>query len=114
MGSQFYVSPFDFIGPRSSYLTQKEQKNAPFVSNTLKSLETSLKNGYKLTTKAKFSEALNVFRDIILKVPLLSVGSKADFATAKKILNIAVEYSFALRCDQLKKKTVSIISISSF
>ena len=109
MGSQMFTSTFDFIAPQPLYLTQKGKQNVPFVTNTLKSLEASLKNGYKLTTKAKFAEALNVFRDIMLKIPLLSVPNKSDISTAKKILDIAVEYFFALKCDQLKKKTVRIL-----
>lgn len=106
MSSQFYTSPFAFIPPKAHYITKENNKKTPYITNTLKTLEKTLKNGYDLTTKAKFSEAIKVFREIILKIPLLSLDSKSDIPTAEKILEIAVEYVFALKCDQLKKKTV--------
>lgn len=114
MSSQFFSSPFAFIPPKKIYVTKENDKKSPYISNTLKTLEKTLKSGYDLTTKAKFSDAIKIFREIILKIPLLSLNSKSDLPTAEKILEIAVEYVFALKCDQLKKKIVSVRKSDEF
>lgn len=105
MSSQFYTSPFEFISPVAHYISKQDNPKVPFISNNLKALENKVQNGYNLTTKAQFAEAIVNFREVIAKVPLLSLESKADIPTAKKILDICTEYIYALTCDQLKKTT---------
>jgi hypothetical protein len=39
MSSQFFTSAFDFIAPSSHYITKEDNPKAPFISNTLKTLE---------------------------------------------------------------------------
>lgn len=103
MSSEFFSSPFDFMPPAKHYITKQENCKAPYIANDLKSLEKKIQNGYNLTTKAQFGEAIVAFREVIQKVTLLSLDNKSDLETAKKMIEISSEYIYALLCDQLKK-----------
>ena len=103
MSSQFFTSPFEFIGPASHYITKQENPKSLHIANDLKTLEKKVQNGYNLTTKAAFPEAILNFKEILSKVTLLSLDNKSDIATAKKMIEISTEYIYALNCDQLKK-----------
>lgn len=105
MSSQFFTSPFEFISPSSHYITKNNNPKSPYICNNLKTLEKKVQQGYNLTTKGNFTEAITSFREVISKVPLLSLNSKGDLSTAKKIIEISTEYIYSLTCDQLKKKT---------
>lgn len=111
MTSQFFESTFDFIQPRMHYITSESNDCAPYATNSLKLLETRLQTGFDLTTagKPKFAEALKTFREIVLRIPLLSLTSKADEKIAKEILAIATQYIFALLCDSAIASAVPYI-----
>lgn len=103
MSSEFFTTPFDFMPPAKNYITKQDNSKSPYIVNDLKSLEKKIQNGYNLTTKAQFADAITAFREVIQKVTLLSVDNKSDVETAKKMIEISSEYIFALLCDQLKK-----------
>lgn len=111
MASQFYESSFDFVRPRAHFIASKTNKNLPYPTNNLKLLEAKLQQAYDLTTKAMFPQAVQVFREVILRVPLLSLTTKAEEKVAREMLAISSEYIFGLTCDSEKKQTVSSTSI---
>lgn len=73
--------------------------NRPLVSLSLPVLANSLKHGYKLTTSADFSSALQVFRDIIQSAPLLSVSSDREEAEVRELIKICAEYATCMRLE---------------
>jgi hypothetical protein len=51
----------------------------------LDALAESLQSGYQLTTKGKFSEALQRLQEILMNVPLLVLESKAALTEAQQV-----------------------------
>lgn len=107
LGSEFYFSPMPFVPQVSQFITTNSTPPLPMVSNNLKAAERKLKQGYKHTAEGNFDEALSIFRDILLSIPLMALTSKADLQSAEQLINICAEYIVALSCDQEKKKSNS-------
>lgn len=57
----------------------------PAIGMRLDALAESLQSGYQLTTKGKFSEALQRLQEILMNVPLLVLESKAALTEAQQV-----------------------------
>ena len=106
--SELFYSTMNFIPTHSQFLTPTHNPGLPLVANNLKAAEKKLKHGYKKTTEGNFEDAIEVFRDILISIPLLSLNSKSDVASAHKLIEISTEYIVALSCDSEKKKTSKV------
>jgi coatomer protein complex subunit alpha (xenin) len=106
LSSELFYSTMSFVPTHSQFLVAQHNPSLPLVANNLKAAERKLKQGYNKTTEGEFVEAIEIFRDILTSIPLLSLGSKADLASAEKLISICLEYIVALSCDLEKKKTV--------
>lgn len=102
--SELFYSTMSFIPTHSQFLTPSHNPSLPLVANNLKAAEKKLKQGYKKTTEGSFEEAIQIFRDILTSIPLLSLNAKSDMPTAQKLIQICTEYIVALSCDSEKKK----------
>lgn len=103
LSGSYYLSPMAFTKPINQYITSEKGNNRPHQLFNLKSLEKKLHKGYQFTKEAKFDEALNIFREILISTPLLSVESKQEVDEVDKQIKICVEYIMALSTDKMKK-----------
>ncbi|VDD80775.1 unnamed protein product [Mesocestoides corti] len=75
----------------------------PVVPIRLEHLIARLQTAYQLTTKAKFADAVDRFRSIMLSVPLLVVENNTEEAEAKSLINICKEYIVGLQMEMTRK-----------
>ena len=75
----------------------------PAVPLRLEHLIARLQTAYQLTTKAKFADAVDRFRSIMLAVPLLLVENNTEEAEAKSLINICKEYIIGLQMEMARK-----------
>lgn len=75
----------------------------PAVPLRLEHLISRLQTAYQLTTKAKFADAVERFRCIMLSVPLLLVENNTEEAEAKSLINICKEYIIGLQMEMTRK-----------
>lgn len=75
----------------------------PAVPVRLDTLLARLQTAYQLTTKAKFAEAVDRFREIMLLVPLLVVENSTEESEAKSLLLICREYIVGLQMEMTRK-----------
>lgn len=106
IASQMFYSTMSFVPTHAQYLTTAHNPSLPLVANNLKAAEKKLNQAYNKTTQGSFEEAIQIFRDILISIPLLSLNSKADVANAEKLVKICTEYIVALSCDSEKSKAV--------
>lgn len=104
LSSECFYSTMSFLPTHTQFLTQKNNPSLPLVAFNLKAAERKLKHGYAKTTSGEFAEAIEVFRDVLASIPLLSLDTKADLASAEKLVSICLEYIAALSCELAKKK----------
>lgn len=112
LSSEMFYSTMPFLPTNSQFLAAQHNPSMPLVANNLKAAEKKLKLGYNKTTEGEFVQAIEIFRDILTSIPLLSLGSKADMTSAEKLISLCLEYIVALSCDLEKKKTVATINIA--
>ena len=53
-------------------------KKGPVVGVTLASLMQKLKHGFKLFSSAEFAQSAEVFKTILLNIPLLSLSKESE------------------------------------
>lgn len=58
---------------------------------------------YQLTTIGKFTEAVENFQQILMKIPLLAVDTRQEIAEAQQLLNICREYIVGLQMEIYRK-----------
>ncbi|VDN40407.1 unnamed protein product [Dibothriocephalus latus] len=75
----------------------------PAVPVRLDNLLARLQTAYQLTTKAKFADAVDRFREILLLVPLLVVENSTEESEAKSLLSICREYIVGLQMEMTRK-----------
>ncbi|VDM32758.1 unnamed protein product [Hydatigera taeniaeformis] len=75
----------------------------PALPLRLEHLISRLQTAYQLTTKAKFADAVERFRSIMLSVPLLLVDNNTEEAEAKSLINICKEYIIGLQMEMTRK-----------
>lgn len=107
IASQMFYSTMSFVPTHTQYLTPPHNPNIPLVANNLKAAEKKLNQAYNKTTQGSFEEAIQIFRDILISIPLLSLNSKSDVVNAEKLVKICTEYIVSLSCDAEKTKAVS-------
>lgn len=112
LSSELFYSTMSFVPCNSQFLAAQHNPAMPMVANNLKAAEKKLKHGYNKTTEGEFDKAIEIFRDILTSIPLLSLGSKADLTSAEKLVSICLEYILALSCDLEKKKTVEYFDLA--
>lgn len=110
LSSECFYSTMSFVPINSQFLTPKGNPTLPLVAFNLKAAERKLKYGYTKTTNGEFAEAIEIFRDVLTSIPLLSLETKADLASADKLISICLEYIAALSCELTKRK----IDVNSF
>ena len=80
------------------------QVKPPNLLSTLPILEEKLKQAYRKVTEGKFSDALNLFVNIIHSITLLSVETRREVDEVKELLAIARDYAVALRIELNRKE----------
>lgn len=71
----------------------------PAIGLKLTALAEALQNGYSLTTKGKFQEAIAAMRSILLSVPLLVLDSRNDQTEAEQVMSVfRVSFSIDWSC----------------
>lgn len=90
----------------------------PSIPLRLEHLISRLQTAYQLTTKAKFAEAVERFRSIMLSVPLLVLDNNKEEAEAKDLITICKEYIIGLQMEMMRKtlpkETDEVISKPAF
>ena len=76
----------------------------PTIGLKLSELIQRLQRAYDLTTNGKFVEAIDVFRSILLSVPLLVVDSKQEIAEAQLMIETCREYIVGLQMECYRKE----------
>lgn len=69
----------------------------------LEELVARLQLAYRLTTNGRFQEAVDIFRSILLSVPLLVVESRQDILESQQLIEICKEYIVGLQLSMAKK-----------
>ena len=69
----------------------------------LNMMEIVFQTCYQLTTGGKFSEAIEHFQDLIIKITLLILENKFEVLEVKQLLKICSEYIMGLKMEILRK-----------
>ena len=78
----------------------------PLVVNKLTTLITQLQQAYQLTTQAKFSEAVDRFRQLLFGTLFVITDNQNDQAELKQLVDICREYILGLSLE-LERKSLS-------
>jgi coatomer protein complex subunit alpha (xenin) len=110
MAPKVQVSLLPQVHSNSAFsLTRKKTlgTSAPFVAISLVELTNLLKQAYKLTSNAAFTEALREFTGILQRICLLSVQTEREEAEARELVKICVEYIACMRLELEKQRALS-------
>lgn len=94
---------------RSGEQTAKSESNKkpaaqlPLVVNKLTTLITQLQQAYQLTTQAKFSEAVDRFRQLLYGTLFVLTENASDAAELKQLVDICREYVLGLSLELERK-----------
>jgi coatomer protein complex subunit alpha (xenin) len=75
----------------------------PAVGLKLNDLIQRLQKAYEMTTNGRFPEAVEIFRSILLSVPLLVVETKQEIAEAQQLVEVCREYIVGLQMELFRK-----------
>lgn len=89
-------------------ITNKTNPKKPYLIYNMEYLSKKLQHGYQLTNPTTFPQALKVFREILLAVPLINVHTKSEQAEVDKLLNHCHQYIIMIQADMLKKSTENL------
>lgn len=89
--------------PHRNWRDAGSKNGLPNCSVKLDNLVARLQDAYKLTTKGKFQEAVELMRRLMLLVPLTVVESKSKIAEAQELVRICKEYIVALSMELARK-----------
>ncbi|KAL3318080.1 hypothetical protein Ciccas_003252 [Cichlidogyrus casuarinus] len=81
----------------------KGSKQLPSVGLQLDDLIQRLQQGYQLTTKGKFNEAVEKFRLILLSIPLLVLENSSQEKEARGLIGVCKEYIVGLSMEITRK-----------
>ena len=109
--SQVKVSGLPFTAPVNLLMSQDGKR--PYIMVTVAQLTMMLKEAYRTMTRGKFAEALNLFREILLHIPLLVLQNPQDDQDVYALIRICYNYIFAIKCE-LAKKEEQVISLLIF
>lgn len=76
----------------------------PAIGLRLGDLVQRLQRAYEMTTNGKFTEAVDVFRAILLSIPLLVVDNKQEIAEAQQLIEVCREYIVGLQMELHRKE----------
>ena len=83
---------------------QTNPKNVlPAIGLKLNDLIQRLQKAYEFTTNGKFVDAVELFRSILLSVPLLVVDNKQEIAEAQQLIEVCREYIVGLQMELHRK-----------
>ncbi|XP_066948012.1 coatomer subunit alpha isoform X1 [Macrobrachium rosenbergii] len=91
--------------PARNWRTAQLKDQLPAVGMRLSNLMDRLKEASQLTTAAKFSEAVDKLRAILLAVPLIVVDTKQEVTEAQNLLRVCKEYVLGITME-LHRKTL--------
>ena len=100
LGSELFYSTMSFGPTLTQTITPQGNTSYPLVCNSLKAAENKLKTGYNFARDLKPAEAIATFRDLLVSIPLMSLGSQAELASVQKLINISTEYIVAFSCQE--------------
>ena len=89
--------------PQSNWRDAKPNTGLPQVGLKLNDLSERLQSSYKLTTGGKFVEACEIFRSILLSIPLLVIETKQDETEAIQLREICTNYLVGLTMEIARK-----------
>mmetsp|Transcript_28725 Transcript_28725/g.31900 ORF Transcript_28725/g.31900 Transcript_28725/m.31900 type:complete len:553 (+) Transcript_28725:3-1661(+) len=79
----------------------------PLIYSELQHQMGSLREGYLLTTQAKFQQACVVYQSILTKLPLLVVDSPDEVDQVKELISICREYTTGLVIELKRREVMS-------
>jgi coatomer protein complex subunit alpha (xenin) len=84
---------------------QTNPKNIlPAIGLKLNDLIQRLQKAYEMTTSGRFGDAVELFRSILLSVPLLVVETKQEIAEAQQLVEVCREYIVGLQMELYRKE----------
>lgn len=95
--------PSLFAYPARNWRTAQNKDQLPALGLKLSNLMDRLKEASQLTTAAKFSEALDKLRWILLAVPLIVVDTKQEITEAQNLLRVCKEYVVGISMELYRK-----------
>ncbi|XP_045595486.1 coatomer subunit alpha isoform X1 [Procambarus clarkii] len=95
--------PSLFAYPSRNWRTAQTKDQLPALGLKLSSLMDKLKEASQLTTAAKFSEAVEKFKAILLAVPLIIVDTKQEVSEAQNLLRVCKEYVVGISMELHRK-----------
>jgi len=95
--------PSLFAYPARNWRTAQPKEQLPALGLKLNNLLDRLKEASQLTTAAKFSEAMEKFRGILLAVPMLCVDTKQEITEAQNLLKVCKEYVVGISMELHRK-----------
>ncbi|OLY80440.1 Coatomer subunit alpha [Smittium mucronatum] len=81
--------------------------SSPAKLITLNSLISHLQISYKTTTAGKFTEAVSLFRNILLRLPFLVLSLKSESDEANQMISICREYILGLSIERARRELSS-------
>lgn len=93
-----------FSYPLRNFKEQVQQKALPAIGLKLNDLIQRLQSAYTLTTNGKFTDAIELFRSILLSVPLLVVDTKQEIVEAQQLIEMCKEYIVGLQMELYRKE----------
>eukprot|EP01016_Furgasonia_blochmanni_P018304 TRINITY_DN2082_c0_g1_i4.p1 TRINITY_DN2082_c0_g1~~TRINITY_DN2082_c0_g1_i4.p1 ORF type:complete len:461 (-),score=149.11 TRINITY_DN2082_c0_g1_i4:314-1696(-) len=97
------ISGTPFVSAAEHQPARIGTNNKPMVPISVGTLEAFLKRAYGFFTEAKFNESLDLFREILLLIPLLVVKDQKEEREAQELLRLCIEYIVALRAEVSRK-----------
>ncbi|OMJ25613.1 Coatomer subunit alpha [Smittium culicis] len=88
----------------SDSFSRVRQLTCPAKLVTLNSLINSLQVAYKTTTAGKFSDAVTLFRNILLRLPFLVLQLKSEIEEANQMVSICREYILGLLIEKSRRE----------
>lgn len=90
--------------PSRNFTSTNPKNCLPAIGLKYNDLVQRLQKAYEMTTNGKFAEAVEVFRAILLSVPLLVVENKQEIAEAQQLIEVCREYVVGLQMELYRKE----------
>ncbi|XP_076029006.1 coatomer subunit alpha isoform X2 [Oratosquilla oratoria] len=97
------VLPSFFSYPSRNWRNAQTKDQLPALGLKLGDLMERLKQASQLTTAAKFSEAVEKLRSILIGIPLLAVDTKQEITEAQNLVRICKEYIVGITMELYRK-----------
>ena len=110
--TQVKISGLPFTTPVNLLMSQDGKR--PYTMVSLGQLTMMLKEGYRAMTKGKFTEALDLFRDILHHIPLLVLQNPQEDQDVYALIRICYNYILASKCELAKKEEQVKLNLSFY